>query len=88
MQERRNSSLQPRLNWLAEREPSHNDVEDASQIPERAWLTDFRTCLLASEDAIGTEQLLHIDLRVSRLLLLNRKLTFISHTHGKSTPIP
>jgi hypothetical protein len=55
---------QPRPGWLSEREPTSKDVEDANQMPERTWLRDFRSCLLASEDALNIEQLMHIKLRV------------------------
>lgn len=53
-------------NWPGEREPSHGDVEAASQVPESAWLSDFKACLMASEDAADVEDLMHLDLRVRR----------------------
>jgi len=53
-------------NWPGEREPSYRDVEAASQVPEAAWLSDFRACLMASEDALGVQDLMHLDLKVRR----------------------
>ncbi|KAK5704472.1 hypothetical protein LTR17_021854 [Elasticomyces elasticus] len=52
-------------NWPGEREPSHRDVEAASEVPESAWLSDFKVCLMASEDAQDVEDLMHLDLRAS-----------------------
>ncbi len=33
-------------------------------MPESAWLSDFKACLMASEDALDVEDLMHLDLRV------------------------
>ncbi|KAH8815295.1 hypothetical protein F5884DRAFT_172944 [Xylogone sp. PMI_703] len=48
-------------NWPGEREPSHQDVASANELPDPALLSDFKRALLTSGDAAGCEQLLHID---------------------------
>lgn len=57
--------------WPGEWHPAQNDVALASEAPDPAHLADFKTRLLASKDARGISNLMHIDLnrRVSRCLL-------------------
>ena len=48
--------------WPGEWHPARNDVALASEAPDPALLSDFKTRLLASEDARGMQDMMHIDL--------------------------
>ena len=48
--------------WPGEWHPSRNDVALASEAPDPALLSDFKTRLYASEDARGIQNLMHADL--------------------------
>ena len=51
-------------NWPGERDPSHNDVQVANEVPESAFLSDFKRRLMSSCDASGNQSLMHLDLHV------------------------
>lgn len=46
-----------------ERHPSRHDVETASELPEPAFLSDFKRALFASPDAVDRQDLMHLDFR-------------------------
>lgn len=54
----------PDSNWPGEREPSRHDVEVANELPEPAFLSEFKKCLLSSPEALYNENLMHLDLQV------------------------
>lgn len=58
--------ISPGTNWPGEREPAHDDVAEASDVPEPAYLSEFKSCLLADLEAQdqGYEDLMHLDLHV------------------------
>jgi hypothetical protein len=49
--------------WPGERNPSHLDVASASERPDPALISDFKRVLLASEDAVGVQPLVTLDLQ-------------------------
>ena len=49
--------------WPGEREPSHLDVEVANELPEPAFLSDFKRELLSSPKAKEKPKLMHLDLK-------------------------
>ncbi|CAM1509684.1 Fc.00g000190.m01.CDS01 [Cosmosporella sp. VM-42] len=50
-------------NWPGERDPSHRDVASANERPDPALISNFKRVLLASDDAIGTQKLLRMNLK-------------------------
>lgn len=50
-------------NWPGERDPSHQDVASANEIPDPALLSDFKRTLISSGDVARSEKLLHMDLK-------------------------
>lgn len=61
------STKTPGSNWPGERDPSRKDVEEANDVPEPAWLSEFKGCLLADSEIQHNEPLMHLDLQVSSL---------------------
>lgn len=54
-------------NWPGERNPSRNDVRDAIEVPDRGFLSKFKTALLASPEALDNENLMsHVQVRAHR----------------------
>lgn len=51
-------------NWPGERDPSCHDVREATELPEPAFMSHYRTSLLASSDALDNKSLMHLDLEV------------------------
>lgn len=64
--DKRLPTISPGTNWPGEREPAHDDVAEASDVPEPAYLSEFKSCLLADLEAQdqGYEDLMHLDLHV------------------------
>ena len=60
------ANVSPESNWPGEREPSGHDVEIANELPEPAFLSGFKSCLLSSPEAVDNESLMHLDLHVRR----------------------
>ena len=56
------TTISPESSWPGERDASRRDVELANEIPEPALLSDFKRSLLASQDAVGVDRLLHMEL--------------------------
>ena len=51
-------------NWPGERDPSRDDVQVANELPEPAFLSDFKRSLLSSSDASENLSLMHLDFQV------------------------
>lgn len=59
------STISHESRWPGEREnPTRHDVEVANELPEPAFLFDFKAALLASPEAAGCEKLMRTDLHV------------------------
>ncbi|KAB5576325.1 hypothetical protein GE09DRAFT_1185078 [Coniochaeta sp. 2T2.1] len=57
------TATQKTSHWPGERDPSYRDVASASERPDPALLSNFKRVLMASDDAIGVEALVHIHLK-------------------------
>jgi hypothetical protein len=55
-------------NWPGEREPSSHDVSSANDLPEPAFLSGFKSCLLADTETLEVEDLMHLDLQAGHLV--------------------
>lgn len=51
------------LIWPGERDPSSLDVEQANELPEASFMSDFKKALCEHHDASRVENLMHLDLR-------------------------
>ncbi len=65
--------------WPGEREPARHDVEVAHELPESAFLLEFKSCIMSDSEALGNESLMHLDLQVrgiaSELRTIKYRLT-------------
>ena len=50
--------------WPGENNPSRDDVEVAMELPEPAFLSNFNKSALLSQEAMGVQNLMHLDVEL------------------------